>query len=156
NNKKIAERLMSKRIVISHTTMNKVFEQYGPESEGNSSPVKRLRNQSLPKVRTNSLIAKPRKICYELKGSKNPENLTKFCNVKKSQGVMFVAGISYRGPTATRFIPTAAKVTADFYIQNVMKLLARENFPRLYPGEEKKVILHQDSAPAHATNKTCQ
>ncbi|XP_055337733.1 uncharacterized protein LOC129587827 [Paramacrobiotus metropolitanus] len=69
---------------------------------------------------------------------------------------MFIAGISFRGLTAIRFIPPTPKITADLCIQNVLEPLVQKDFPRVYPGEERKVALHQDSAPAHTSKKICQ
>ncbi|XP_055344556.1 uncharacterized protein LOC129592524 [Paramacrobiotus metropolitanus] len=64
---------------------------------------------------------------------------------------MFIAGIFYRGLTVIRFIPPTPKITADLYIQNVLEPLVQADFPRVYPGEERKVVLHQDSLPISIT-----
>jgi len=53
-----------------------------------------------------------------------------------------------------RFIDADAKISSEYYIKNCLKPLFLEDIPRLFPGEEHKVIFHQDSAPAHASKKT--
>jgi hypothetical protein len=67
---------------------------------------------------------------------------------------MFFGGISHRGVTKLRFIEAGAKINSDYYIGFCLKPLFGEDIPRLHPGEEYKVVFHQDSAPAHASKKT--
>ncbi|XP_055352946.1 uncharacterized protein LOC129598885 [Paramacrobiotus metropolitanus] len=76
--------------------------------------------------------------------------------LKNHKVLLLSPKLLYRGPTVIRFISPTAKITADFYIQNVSKPLMREDFRRLCPSEERKVVLHQDPVPAHTPKKTCQ
>jgi inhibitor of nuclear factor kappa-B kinase subunit alpha len=95
-----------------------------------------------------------RQLYYKFRGKSTPESWTKFWRQKHPKGVMFVAGISYRGQTKLRFVPPGAKINSDFYINNVLKPLIAEDIPRLHPGQEHKVIIHHDNAPSHQSKKT--
>lgn len=95
-----------------------------------------------------------RRVYYEIKGARTPESWTKFCKKSHPVGVMFFAGICWRGVTTLRFIEPGAKINSDYYIKHCLKPLIEVDIPHLYPGEEHKVVFHQDSAPAHASKKT--
>jgi len=95
-----------------------------------------------------------RKLYYELRGGRTDESWTKLWTVSHPIGVMFFAGISSRGVTKLRFIEPGAKINSDYYIEHCLKPLFEDDIPRLFPGEEHKVVFHQDSAPAHASKKT--
>lgn len=95
-----------------------------------------------------------REIYYEFKGERTEESWTKFWQTSHPVGIMFFGGICWNGTTTLRFIDPGAKINSDYYIEHCLKPLIEEDVPRLYPGEERKVILHQDSAPAHASKKT--
>ena len=92
-----------------------------------------------------------RHVYYELQGERTEESWTKFWKVSHPNGVMFFAGVCSRGVTKLRFIEPGAKINSAYYIENCLKPLFSEDLPRLYLGEEHKVVFHQDSAPAHAS-----
>lgn len=68
--------------------------------------------------------------------------------------VMVAMGICMRGKSSLFAVPPKAKIDYKVFIDRVLKPLFRRDVPRLYPGEEKKVILHVDSAPAHIHHET--
>ncbi|OQV18042.1 putative ATP synthase subunit alpha, mitochondrial [Hypsibius exemplaris] len=62
---------------------------------------------------------------------------------------MVCMGISWNGPTSLYFVPPKAKMNSQMFIGLILEPLFKTDVPRLYQGEEKKVILHMDSAGAH-------
>ena len=90
-----------------------------------------------------------RKVYYQFRGKRSPQSWMKYCQQKHPRGVMFVAGISARGPTAIRFVPPSTKVNSDFYVHRVLQPLFQKDIKRLYGKSAKRVKLHHDSAPAH-------
>ncbi|OWA50594.1 hypothetical protein BV898_15105 [Hypsibius exemplaris] len=42
-----------------------------------------------------------------------------------------------------------AKINSQMFIDLILEPVFKKDVPRLYPGEEKKIILHMDSATAH-------
>lgn len=84
----------------------------------------------------------------------NPAHRLTHWKPKQPQGVMFVAGISSRGPTVMHCVPTKAKVNVDSYTNKVLKSLFEIDIHRLFGKDSKNVIVHQESAPAHVTAKT--
>ena len=90
-----------------------------------------------------------RKVYYQFRGKRSPQSWMKHCQQKHPRGVMFVAGISARGPTAIRFVPPSTKVNADFYVHRVLQPLFQKDIKRLYGKSAKRVKLHHDSAPTH-------
>lgn len=95
-----------------------------------------------------------RKIFYRFRGDTTQKKWINFCKKNGANGVMFACGISWRGPTDIYFVEPGAKVNADYYFKYVLRPIVEKDIPRLYPGEVAKVILHQDSAPAHTAKKT--
>jgi hypothetical protein len=67
---------------------------------------------------------------------------------------MFVAGISYKGRTDIRFVPSRCKVNSDYYINNVLDPLFKKDIPKLFGKRAKMAVLHHDRAPAHKSAKT--
>ncbi|OWA52644.1 hypothetical protein BV898_17091 [Hypsibius exemplaris] len=63
--------------------------------------------------------------------------------------VMVCMGISWNGTTSLYFVPPKAKMNGRMFIDLVLKPMLKNDILRLYPGEEKKFILHMDSAGAH-------
>ncbi|OQV22008.1 hypothetical protein BV898_04218 [Hypsibius exemplaris] len=90
-----------------------------------------------------------RRIYYKFREQESPQSWLKYCRQTHPRGVMFVAGISARGPTAIRFLPPRTKVNSDFYVKHVLKPLLEKDIPRLYGTDAKYVALHHDSAAAH-------
>jgi len=62
---------------------------------------------------------------------------------------MVCMGISWNGPTSLYFVPPKAEMNSQMFINLILKPLFEKDVPRLYPGEEKKIILHMDSAGTH-------
>ena len=58
-------------------------------------------------------------------------------------------GIFMRGKTRLYSVPSKVKMNHRLFIDLVLENLVKYDIPRLYPGEEKNVILHFDSATAH-------
>ena len=63
--------------------------------------------------------------------------------------VMCAMGVSMRGQTGLYTVPSNVKINGQVFIDHVLKPLFKKDVPRLYPGEERKVILHMDAATAH-------
>lgn len=95
-----------------------------------------------------------RRVYYQFRGERSPESWTKIWKQKHPAGVMFVAGISSRGPTGIYFVPPRTKINAQSYIDLFLKPLFKKDVPRLFGKDAKNVVLHQDSAPAHVARKT--
>ena len=78
-----------------------------------------------------------RKILDKFHGKKSPESWRKICIKKHPRGVMFPAGISAFGPTATRFVPPDTKVNANFYLNKVVKFLfGKGHSPSVWEGRQ--------------------
>ena len=95
-----------------------------------------------------------RRIYYENEETTAPESWTKTFKSKHPKKVMYVGGICVNGKTKLRYVPEKSKVNAAYFIKHILEPIVREDIPRLYPGEEHKVILHFDSAPGHVAKKT--
>ncbi len=63
--------------------------------------------------------------------------------------VMVTMGICMRGKTSLYMVPSKVKMNHELFINDVLEPLFKNDVPRLYPGEEHKVILHMDSASSH-------
>jgi len=95
-----------------------------------------------------------RGIYYAKDGEKNPQSWTKKWKARHPKKVMFAAGISARGKTGMYYVPPKVKVDRWFFIDHILTPIWEKDIPRLYPGEEHKVVLHFDSAPSHVTWET--
>ena len=89
-----------------------------------------------------------RHVDYELKRERMEVSWAKFWKVSHPNGVVFFERVCTRGVTELRFIEPRAIINRTFYIEGCLEPLFAENLPRLYPGMEGKVALHQDSVPA--------
>ena len=69
---------------------------------------------------------------------------------------MFTAGICSRGKTRLYFVPDRTKVNRWYFINHVLRPIIKYDIPRLYPGEEHKVVLHFDSASSHTAPEVYQ
>ena len=90
-----------------------------------------------------------RKIYWSKKGEKVPQIVKKKFATTHPKKFMFTAGICARGETAMYIVPEKTKVNRWYFIKYVLTPLVKYDIPRLYPGEEKKVVLHFDSATSH-------
>lgn len=97
-----------------------------------------------------------RRIHYVSRDNSKLSNIQEYYERKESnsKGFMVWAGISANGKTNLHFIEPGAKINSDYYINNVLKKFIVRDARRLYPNGDW--ILHQDSAPSHASKKTIQ
>jgi hypothetical protein len=95
-----------------------------------------------------------RKIYYQTEGETTPENWRKWWKASHPKKIMFAAGICSRGKTGIYFVPPHCKVDRWFFIDYILKPIVEKDIPRLFPGEEHRVVLHFDSAPAHVAFDT--
>ncbi|OWA53822.1 hypothetical protein BV898_18244 [Hypsibius exemplaris] len=79
-----------------------------------------------------------RRVFYEIKGARTPESWTKFCKKSHPVGVMFFAGICWRGVTTHRFIEHGAKINSDDYIKHCLKPLIEVDIPPFIRGRNIK------------------
>ena len=63
--------------------------------------------------------------------------------------ILCAMGVCSRGKTSLMVIPKNAKVNNEVFLKKVLIPIWKKDIPRLYPGEEEKIILHMDAAPAH-------
>lgn len=70
------------------------------------------------------------------------------------QSIMAFVGISSRGPSKVIFVKPGAKISADYYVNKVLKPFFRDVRKNLYPDED--FIFHQDSAPSHTAKMTLE
>ena len=86
---------------------------------------------------------------YESKEKPAPDEF----KMKEQSGwptkILCAMGICSRGKTSLMVVPENAKVNNEVFLKEVLIPIWRKDIPRLYPGEEHKVILHMDAAPAH-------
>jgi hypothetical protein len=73
---------------------------------------------------------------------------------KHPDGVMFAAGVSYRGVTKMRFVSQGVKINSDVYIHTILKPIFENDIPKLYGEDLKMVVFHHDNAPAHQSGMT--
>ena len=95
-----------------------------------------------------------RRIYYEFKGTKNPESWTKYWKKQHPIGVMVFMGVTFYGKSKLRFVKPDAKINQDYYIENLLTPLFRDDIPELFAGQKYRPLFHQDNAPAHAGKKT--
>ena len=58
-------------------------------------------------------------------------------------------GVCHRGSTSLRIVPENVKINNEVFLKEVLIPIWKEDIPRLYTGEERKVILHMNGARAH-------
>jgi len=87
---------------------------------------------------------------------KKGQNRKVVSTYKKSKsfckGIMVWAGISLNGKTNIYFAEPGVKISADYYISNILKPFIEKDLKSLYPNNNG--ILQQDSAPSHTSSKT--
>jgi methylphosphotriester-DNA--protein-cysteine methyltransferase len=92
-----------------------------------------------------------RGVYYKKTGKPTPPSWTKKWRKKHAKKVMYAAGVCAKGVTDLYFVPPTTKVDRWFFINSILKPIVEKDIPRLYPGEEHKVVLHFDSAGSHTT-----
>jgi [histone H3]-lysine36 N-dimethyltransferase SETMAR len=96
------------------------------------------------------------KICFIKRGEQMPEDWVNECNETFPEGFMIVGGITGRGRLPLIRIPKNTKISADTYIEYVLKPIIESYLPKLYPNEMEKVFWHHDKASSHTASKTQQ
>ena len=95
-----------------------------------------------------------RRVCYI---RSNETDMQKLMFVKRDSfapGFMVWAGVSYYRKPSLRIINKGENVNADYYIGHVLKPFIEKDVPRLFPGREREIVFHQDSASSHTARKT--
>ncbi|GBM83593.1 hypothetical protein AVEN_118097-1 [Araneus ventricosus] len=72
--------------------------------------------------------------------------------VPHPKDIMVWMGISANGFTKPRFMQSGSKINSEYYIQKILKPFLMDDYCRLYRNGD--AILHQDSAPSHASRVT--
>ena len=85
---------------------------------------------------------------YETKGKQAPNEYKKKERSGWPPKLLCAIGIRHRGPTSLRMVPENVKVNNKVFLKVVLIPIWKEDIPRLYPGEEKKVILPMNGACA--------
>jgi hypothetical protein len=86
-----------------------------------------------------------RDIYYKKQGKETPQTWTRKWKQKYTKKLMFAVGVSSRGVTGLYFILPTSKVDHLFLVNKILESIVEKDIPRLYPGEERKFILHFDS-----------
>lgn len=68
------------------------------------------------------------------------------------QSIMAFVGISSWGPSKVIFVEPKVKISADYYVNKVLKPFFKDVSKNLFPDND--FIFHQDSAPSHAVKMT--
>jgi transposase len=97
-----------------------------------------------------------RDVVYQKKGKQLPPSWTRKWKKQHAKKVMYAAGVSARGVTGMYFVPSNVKVNRWVFIEEFLKPIVENDIPRLYPGEEHKVVIHFDSAGSHTTPEVYQ
>jgi histone H3/H4 len=101
-------------------------------------------------------VNRQRSIYWKRKGENVPQIIKKKFKALHPKKIMFAAGICARGPTKMYSIPQNTKMNRWVFIEKVLKPIVEKDIPRLYPGEEHKVVVHFDSASSHVAEDTYQ
>ena len=68
---------------------------------------------------------------------------------------MVWAGVSSHGKTQVYFIEHGATITNKYYIEHIIESLIKYDILQLFRGDmQKRMVLHQDSAPGHVAKGT--
>ena len=96
-----------------------------------------------------------RRICY----TKSRDECNNYVFQKKEKfadKLMVVGAMSGRGVLPLIPVRTNAKVSSNYYVDNVLKRILEEEIPKLCPGETAKVYVHHDAASSHTARFTQQ
>ena len=86
---------------------------------------------------------------YETKVKQAPKEYKKKECSKWPPKILCTMRVCHRGSTSLRIVPETVKVNNEVFLKEVLIPIWKEDIPRLYPGEERKVNLHMDGARAH-------
>ncbi|OQV23433.1 hypothetical protein BV898_02555 [Hypsibius exemplaris] len=135
SHRKIVDGLFDLSFSVSKSTVTRVITEFEREKRGIPKPAKKVGPQCLPSKYTMDLIRK-------VDAATNVDNPSTLDQLKR---------VSYCGATGIYFVLVTSKVNSTFFLNNIVKPILEKDVPRLYPGEEHKVILDFDSAPSHTT-----
>ena len=79
----------------------------------------------------------------------NLRTSTKRKGAQNGHQILCAIGVCHRGSTSLRIVLANVKINNEVFLKEVLIPIWKEDIPRLYPGEESKVILHMDGARAH-------
>ncbi|GAV01008.1 hypothetical protein RvY_11786 [Ramazzottius varieornatus] len=85
-----------------------------------------------------------------------PEEWKKKTTKEWPKKVMIAIGICWFGMSRAYVVNGSAKVTAQYFVDEILSKVIHEDIPRLYGNSAKDVIFHMDSAPSHTANLTMQ
>ena len=71
------------------------------------------------------------------------------CAQQFPEQLMMAAGFTWRGPTRLYIVPPKTKITAEYFVKQVLTPMFDVDIPKLYGKEAGKVELHMDSASSH-------
>ena len=93
---------------------------------------------------------------YYVRSTQLPSEIKKFeQNDLHPVAVMVWAGVSSHGKTQVYFIEHGATITSKYYIEHIIEPLVKYDILQLFPGDmQKRMVLHQDSAPGHVAKNT--
>jgi hypothetical protein len=97
---------------------------------------------------------KKRSICYVPRGKIESQKCFKEKSESFSKGFMVFGGICYNGKLKLRKIDSNAKVNSDYYQNNILSPLFREELENLYGNDVSKVVFHHDKASSHTSHST--
>ena len=66
---------------------------------------------------------------------------------------MVVGVLTGRGPLPLLKVPSNVKISAQVYIDSVLKPILEVHLPKLYPGEMEKVYIHHEKSTSHTAKK---
>ena len=68
--------------------------------------------------------------------------------------LMVWTGASSHEKTQVYFIEDGATINSNYYIEHIIEPLIKYDIPHSFSGDmEKKMVLHQDSAPDHVAKR---
>ncbi|GAU89631.1 hypothetical protein RvY_02161 [Ramazzottius varieornatus] len=70
------------------------------------------------------------------------------------QKIMVANGICWNGMSKPYVVDGKAKVTAQYFVDNVLSPMVKKDIPRLYPKNPQDVMVHFDSAKSHVAIMT--
>ncbi|GAV06337.1 hypothetical protein RvY_16347 [Ramazzottius varieornatus] len=85
-----------------------------------------------------------------------PEEWKKKTTKQWPKKVMIAIGICWFGMSRAYVVNGSAKVTAQYFIDEILSKMIHEDIPRPYGNSAKDVIFHMDSAPSHTAKLTIQ
>ena len=91
------------------------------------------------------------RICYLEKGEDMPEEYLNTQIENFDDHFMVVAALTSRSVLPLIRVPKNVKINAEYYVNNVLRLLLENELPKLYPNDLHKVFVHHDLARSKFT-----